>query len=85
VKKLYVGNLPSDTNEDDFRTLFAPYGQIRSLTLAKDLFSGRCKGFGFVEMEGHHARAAIQGLAGKTFRGSVLRVNEEIPRARRAR
>ena len=85
MKKLYVGNLPPDTSEDDFRALFVPYGQVRSLTLAKDLFSGRCKGFGFIEMEGHHARAAIQGLSGKTFRGSVLRVNEEVPRARRAR
>jgi RNA recognition motif-containing protein len=43
----------------------------------QDVFSGKCRGFGFIEMEGHEARAAIAGLNGKELRGHIMRVNEE--------
>ncbi len=47
---IYVGNLPFDTNEDEVRGLFAVYGEVASVSLIKDKFSGQLRGFGFVEM-----------------------------------
>jgi RNA recognition motif-containing protein len=81
--RIYAGNLPPDMTEKEFTELFAAYGRVRSIELARDIFSGRCRGFGFVEMEGHEARAAIAGLNGRSVRGNILRVNEERPRSRR--
>ena len=53
---------------------------MRSIHLVTDVFSGQCRGFGFVEMEGHEARAAMTALNGKTFGGKPLRVRDEEPR-----
>jgi len=78
--KIYAGNLPSDTTEKELTELFAAHGRVRSIKLAHDVFSGKCRGFGFVEMEGHEARAAIAALNGKELRGNPLRVNLEQPR-----
>ncbi|BBL76807.1 RNA recognition motif domain-containing protein [Methylomagnum ishizawai] len=80
--RVYAGNLPADLTEKEFTELFAQHGRVRSMDLARDIFSGRCRGFGFVEMEGHEARAAISALNGSTLRGNSLRVNEERPRGR---
>ncbi len=77
MKRIYAGNLPSDTTEKELTELFAAHGRVRSIKLAHDVFSGKCRGFGFIEMEGHEARAAIAGLNGKDLRGNLLRVNEE--------
>ncbi|HIF54594.1 MAG: RNA-binding protein [Methylococcales bacterium] len=79
MKKLFIGNLPSSTTEQDITDLFSQYGKIRSLQLVSDIFSGECKGFGFIEMEGHEARIAITNLDGKDFKGKPLRVNFEKP------
>jgi len=74
-KKLYVGNLPFSTNEDEVRDLFAPFGDVSSVNLIVDRETGRLRGFGFVEMaEG--AEAAMEALNGKDFGGRDLRVNE---------
>lgn len=78
--KLFVGNLPPATRETDVRSLFAAFGTVRSVDLAHDIFTGKCKGFCFVEMEGHEARAAIAALNGKEFMGKQIKVNEEKPR-----
>jgi len=51
MTKLYIGNLPYTTTEDDLKTLFADYGTVLSATLITDRDSGRSKGFGFVELE----------------------------------
>ncbi|AXQ30307.1 RNA-binding protein [Solimonas sp. K1W22B-7] len=80
MKRIFAGNLPSDTTEAELSALFAGFGRVRSIKLMQDVFSGQCKGFGFVEMEGHEARAAIAGLNGKELRGKPLKVNEEQPR-----
>jgi len=77
VKKLFVGSLPPTTTEESLQALFSQYGTVRSIKLVKDLFSGSCKGFGFLEMEGHEARAAIAGLDGKSFEGNYLKVKYE--------
>ncbi|MCF6250229.1 MAG: RNA-binding protein [Methylococcaceae bacterium] len=83
MKKLFVGNLPTNTSEKDLQTLFSKFGTVRSLNLVTDIFSDQCKGFGFIEMEGHEARAAIAGLDGKDFNGKPIKVNFESPKAGR--
>lgn len=80
MRRIYAGNLPTDTTEQELTDLFAEFGRVRSLKIAMDVFSGKCRGFGFIEMEGHEARAAIAGLNGKDLRGNPLRVNEERPK-----
>jgi len=80
--RLYAGNLPSDITENEFQELFSEFGKIFSYELSRDIFTGRCRGFGFIEMEGHEARAAITGLNGRTVRGNSIRVNEERTRAK---
>lgn len=85
MKKLFVGSLPATTTEESLEALFAPFGKVRSLKLAKDLFSGRCKGFAFLEMEGHEARAAMAGLNGKSIDGNSLRVRFEQDKSRGGR
>ena len=71
---MFVGNLPKSANEDAVRSLFSEYGTVRSIQLVMDIFSGQCRGFGFIEMEGHEARAALAGLNGKTYHGQNLKV-----------
>jgi len=85
VKKLFVGGLPPSTTEESLQALFSQYSTARSLKLVKDLFSGDCKGFGFLEMEGHEARAAIAELDGKSFEGSLLKVKFEEERGKGGR
>ena len=80
--RIYADNLPADFTEQELTELFAQHGRVRPMDLARDIFSGRCRGFGFIEMEGHEARAAISALNGFTLRGNSLRVNEERPRGR---
>jgi len=82
MKKMFIGNLPNNATEESVTTLFAEYGTVRSLNLATDVFSGKCKGFGFIEMEGHEARAAIAALDGKSFGDKFLKVKFEIPKAK---
>ena len=81
--KIYAGSLPPDATDEEVKQLFAAHGRVRSIDVARDIFSGRCKGFAFIQMEGHEARAAISALNGKDLRGSTLRVNEERPRPAR--
>jgi RNA recognition motif-containing protein len=83
MRKIYVGNLAPETREGEVRDLFAAHGTVRSLRLVSDIFTGACRGFGFVEMEGHEARAAIAALNGAMFKGQPIKVNEERARERR--
>lgn len=68
--------------EESLQNLFTQYGTVHSIKLIKDLFSGKCKGFGFLEMEGHEARAAIAGLDGKPLDGNLLKVRFEEERSK---
>jgi RNA recognition motif-containing protein len=74
---MFVGNLPESASEDNVTELFEEFGTVRSIRLASDVFTGKCRGFGFIEMEGHEARAAIAALDGKTWSGNALRVRFE--------
>ena len=79
--KLYVGNLPYNTTEDDLRNLFSQYGSIDSVAVITDRETGRSKGFGFVEFgNDSEARAAIQALSGQEYGGRELTVNEARPK-----
>ena len=82
--KLYVGNLPYSTTEDDLKELFSAHGTVSSVRLINDRETGRSKGFGFVEFENDdEAKAAIEGLHGKDFGGRALVVNEARPQTER--
>ena len=74
---MFVGNLPEDASEESVTELFGEFGTVRSIRLASDVFTGKCRGFGFIEMEGHEARAAIAALDGKKWAGNALRVRFE--------
>lgn len=79
--KIYVGNMSYDTTEDDLKKAFEAMGQVASVSIIKDKFSGRSKGFGFVEMpDNAQAEAAIAGLNGKELQGRTLNINEARPR-----
>ncbi len=77
MKKRYVGNLSPDTRKAVPRELFARHGKVRSIRLAADVSSRKCRGFGFIEMEGHEARAATAALNGTMFKGRPIKVNDE--------
>ena len=83
MKRLFIGNLPANTTEEELEELFSQYGKVRSSQLITDIFSGECKGFGFIAMEGHESRAAIAALDGKDFKGKPLKVNFESPKTGR--
>ncbi|MEF3279531.1 MAG: RNA-binding protein [Elusimicrobiota bacterium] len=80
MKKLYVGGLPFKTGDDELNTLFTSYGKVSSAKVIKDKFSGRSRGFGFVEMEDdNEATNAITKLNGSEYEGRKLIVNEARP------
>jgi RNA recognition motif-containing protein len=84
AKKVYVGNLNYQTTEDTLRELFAEYGDVDSVNLITDRYSGRSRGFAFVEMaDDDAAQAAITDLNGKTVDEWELRVAEAKPRTDR--
>ena len=79
---IYIGNLSREVTEDDLREAFEEFGQVASVTLIKDKFSGESRGFGFVEMPAKaEAQSAINGLNGKELKGQTLNVNEARPRS----
>jgi RNA recognition motif-containing protein len=83
-KKLYVGNLPFTTTDQDLSDLFAQAGQVTSAKVIMDRDSGRSKGFGFVEMNSDaEAEKAISQFNGKDMNGRALTVNEARPMAPR--
>jgi RNA recognition motif-containing protein len=86
AENLYVGNLSYDTTEDTLRTLFAEYGEIESVNLITDRYTGRPRGFAFVEMAAEEtAQAAIDALNGKMVDGREIKVDNAKPRADRDR
>jgi len=82
-KRLYVGNVPYDTSEQDLEAMFAPHGQVEAVNLIIDRETGRSRGFAFVEMDDGGARAALEALDGADMGGRKLRVSEAHERERR--
>ncbi len=82
--KLYVGNLPYSTTEEDLKELFSAHGTVASVRLISDRDTGRSKGFAFVEFDSDdEAKAAIDALNGHEFGGRALVVNEARPQTER--
>lgn len=83
--KLYVGNLPFQTNENDLQDLFAQAGTVESVNVIRDRETGRARGFAFVEMANEDdAQKAIQQFHDRPFGGRNLTVNEARPQAPRS-
>ena len=81
---IYVGNLSFDVTDEDLREAFKAFGQVESASVIQDRFSGKSRGFGFVEMPTQtEAKAAIGGLDGADMKGRSLKVNEARPRTER--
>ena len=79
--KIYVGNMSYDTGEEDLRKAFEAHGQVDSVAVISDQYSGRSKGFGFVEMSNdEEAKTAMESLNGADLQGRTLKVNEARPR-----
>jgi RNA recognition motif-containing protein len=78
---IYVGNLAGDVTDDDLRQAFEAFGEVGTINIIKDKFSGESRGFGFVGMPTRtEAEAAITGLNGQDLKGRVVTVNEARPR-----
>ena len=85
LKRLFVGNLPSNATEVSVVKLFSECGKVHSIKLATDMFSGKCIGFGFISMEGHEAKVAIEKLNGYTYDGKTLRIGFDDSTNKRGR
>ena len=80
--KIYVGNLSYDVTEEELRQEFLAFGEVESVSIIMDKYSGRPKGFGFVEMPSvAEGQAAITALNGKTLKERTLNVNAARPRS----
>ncbi|MBI4620649.1 MAG: RNA-binding protein [Desulfobacterales bacterium] len=79
---IFVGNLSREVKNDDLRSLFETFGEVTSVNVVTDKFSGESRGFGFVEMPAKaSAQSAITGLNGKELKGRTINVNEARPRS----
>jgi len=77
--------LAKSTTEESLTSVFSDFGVVRSIKLVKDLYSGDCKGFATVAMEGHEARAAMSALNGSMVDGNVVRVSPDREMKKRGR
>ena len=83
TKKVYIGNLSYDTTEDRLRELFGAHGEVTSVNVVTDRYTGRPRGFAFVEMATDEAAAAaVAALNSQMVDGRQLRVEEAQPRKR---
>ena len=78
---IYVGNLSYEVTEEDLKEAFEVFGEVENVKVLKDNYTGRSKGFGFVEMSNNaDARSAIDDLNDKELKGRTLKVNKARPR-----
>ena len=75
LSKLYIGNLPWSTTEDEVREYFAEFGAVHSVTIVLDRETGRSRGFGFVEVDSESVEKMISNSDGRDFGGRTLRVD----------
>lgn len=81
---IYLGNLSATTTEDTLKSLFAEFGEIESIKVIRDRFSGRPKGFGFIEMPSNsEAEQAILALNGNRIDGNYVKVRAADPGGKR--
>ncbi len=85
MKNIFVGNLSFNTNEDELRTIFEPFGQVDRVSIMTDRDTGRSRGFGFVEMASNEdGDKAITALNGSSVGGRTINVNEARPKTERS-
>ncbi len=78
---IYVGNLAADVTDEDLKGLFSEYGNITSVKVIKDMYTGSSKGFGFIELSNNEkAKASITELNAKELKGKSIIVNEARPK-----
>jgi len=78
---IYAGNLSHDVTDEDLRQAFEAFGQVESVNVLKDRFTGQSKGFGFVEMKSEEeAKTAITQMNGKELKGRAINVAEARPK-----
>jgi len=83
---IYVGNLPDRLTEDGLKAIFTEFGEIESVKIISDRFSGKSRGFGFVEMPSNsEADQAIKALNGKMIEGRNIKVNPADPGGKRSK
>jgi RNA recognition motif-containing protein len=80
-----IRGLAKSTTENSLATLFSPFGVVHSVKLSMDLFTGNCRGFAEVKMEGHEARNAMAALNFREVDGSVIRVDTKRDKKGRSR
>ena len=80
MKSIYVGNLPWSVTDADLQAKFGEFGSVLSARIVTDKFSGRSRGFGFVDMEDADADKAIAGMNGYKWDGREITVNEARPK-----
>jgi RNA recognition motif-containing protein len=86
IMNIYVGNLSNTVTQENIREAFEAFGQVSSVTIVKDKYSGQPRGFGFVEMPDQtEGQAAIKNLNGKELLGQQMNVNEAHPRPDKGR
>ena len=79
---IFVGNLDREVTEEELREVFTAFGEVASISIIKDKYSGQSRGFAFIEMPSNsEGQAAITDLKGKTLRERTLDVNEAQPRS----
>ena len=74
---LSIRGLPGSVTEQSLENLFSEFGVVHSLTVVRDMFTGKCRGFASIKMEGHEAKLAIAGLNNRVIDGSMIRVERE--------
>jgi RNA recognition motif-containing protein len=82
---MFVRGLPRSMTQSSLEQLFAAHGRVFEVQISRDMFSGECRGFGQLKMEGHQARAAIEALDGSLQEGSYIRVSLDDKKKRRRR
>jgi RNA recognition motif-containing protein len=81
---IYIGNLPYNVTEDELKDLFSEFGEVSSVSIIMDKFSGQSKGFGFIEMPNNsEADKAIKALNESELKGRNIKVNQAKPREQR--
>ena len=81
MKSIFVGNLPWSATDDELKNKFSEFGNVLSARIVTDKFSGKSRGFGFVDMEDADAEKAVAGMAGQKWGDRELTVNEARPKS----
>ncbi|MCU0641827.1 MAG: RNA-binding protein [Candidatus Margulisbacteria bacterium] len=81
MKSIFVGNLPWSVTDEDLKNKFSEFGNVISARVVSDKFSGKSRGFGFVDMEDSDAEKAIAGLTGYKWGDREITINEARPKS----